>query len=492
MANPNDFFVKVPKIRPMLNVGSMFDIQSGSYHQGEHGEHILNGGYPHFLGVCGRANTYKTTVMNYFNLSAMARYGDVFNKASDKNSTYLVYDSESSLSPSRIEHLGNFFPGLSGWDVDESGALMVTDNNGMSGNQYFHQLKAFAKEKLKDKKGTLTTPFITADGNHLTMLRPTMAGLDSISNMSIDSVDLIYDKNQVGDSKMNMEAARIGAAKSQMVIQIPKLVSNHGIFLTVTAHLGDEILDDPYAPSKKKLQFLKQGTKLKRCPENFTFLTNILFNCMSAAPLFNKADKAPLYPRDSDDRTPGDMDLQLITIQVLRSKSGATGLPFEIIASQRDGLLMSLSEFHYIKTNKFGLEGNDVTYVLSIYPDRKLGRTTVRGLIDSDPKLRRALEITCELCMISNLWKSMGDVVLTPEYLYKAIEDLGIGWDTILNDTRGHWLPKELEAVEEKRFLSTVDLCRLARKEYYPYWWDDYCKEKGIENKLKEHFAKGV
>jgi hypothetical protein len=491
MANPNDFFVKVPKIRPMLNVGSMFDIQSGSYHVGEYGEYILNGGYPHFLGVCGRANTYKTTVMNYFNLSALSRYGDVHNKAKQQ-SLYLVYDSESSLSPARIEHLGNFFPGLSGWDVDESGTVMVTDNNGMSGNHYFHQLKAYAKEKVKDKKGVVTTPFINAEGKNLPMLKPTMAGLDSISNMSIDSVDLIYDKNQVGDSKMNMEAARIGAAKSQMVIQIPKLVSNHGIYLTVTAHLGDEILDDPYAPSKKKLQFLKQGTKLKRCPENFTFLTNILFNCLSAAPLFNKADKTPLYPRDGDDRTPGDMDLQLITIQVLRSKSGATGLPFEIIASQRDGMLMGLSEFHYIKEKKFGLEGNDRSYALSIYPDRTLSRTTVRGLIDQDPKLKRALEITCELSMISTLWKSMGDVVLSPEYLYKAINDLGISWDTILNDTRGYWLPKELEGVEEKQFLSTIDLCRLARREYYPYWWDAYCKEKGIENKLKDMFSKGA
>tara|TARA_B100001105_G_scaffold255395_1_gene254556 strand:- start:6788 stop:8254 length:1467 start_codon:yes stop_codon:yes gene_type:complete len=488
MANPSDFFVSVPKIRPMLNVGSLFDVQSGSYQVGEHGEHILNGGYPHFLGICGRANTYKTTVMNHFNLSATERYGDVFNKAGQQ-SVCLVYDSESSLTPARIEHLGNFYPGLKGWDVEETGAVLVTDNNGMSGNHYFHQIKEFAKAKVKDKKAILTTPFIGKDGKHLTMLRPTMAGIDSISNMNIDSVDAIYDKNQIGDSKMNMEAARVGAAKSQMVIQIPKLVSSSGFYMTMTAHLGDEILDDPYAPSKKKLQFLKQGTKLKRCPENFTFLTNILYNCMSATPLQNKADKTPLFPRDSDDRTPGDMDLQLITIQVLRSKSGATGLPFEIIASQRDGLHMGLSEFRYIKERKFGLDGNDLKYALSIYPDRLLQRTTVRGLIDNDPKLKRALEITCELCMISQLWKGMGDIVLEPEYLFKAINDLGVSWDVILGDTRGYWLPKELEEHEDKYFLSTIDLCLLARKQYYPYWWDDYCKSKGMENTLKKQFA---
>lgn len=468
MSIPTDFFTKVAKIRPALNIGCLFDIPTGAYHLGKHGESILSGGLAHFTGVGGKGNTYKTTVMHFFNLSAMNRYGDPHDLMGNP-SPYLIYDSENSMNPTRVEHLADQYDFLAGLGLDELNRVIITDTT-MSGNSYFDMLKKYGKDKLTQKGVWITTPFLNDKGENIKIITPTFVGIDSLSMMPIDSVDAIYDKHGIGESGLNVEAMKTAAAKSQMMMQMPKVTSSCGLYVTATAHLGNEIVMDQYAPSKKQLTFLKQDTKFKRVPENYSFLTNILWCCLSANVLQNKSDKTPLYPKDGGDRMEGDVDLQLITIQALRSKGGATGLPFELVASQRDGLLVGLSEFHYIKTRKYGLNGNDRSYALDIYPDVSLQRTTVRGIIDNDAKLRRALEITSELCQISILWKGLDDVMCTPEVLYKDIKALGGDWDTILSETRGYWQPTEIEKKNPLKFLSTMDLLNWRAGKYTPYW----------------------
>lgn len=60
------FFQSAPAIRPMFNVGCLFDIATGVYISGEHGEMILNGGVPHITGVSGRGETGKSLIIDYF------------------------------------------------------------------------------------------------------------------------------------------------------------------------------------------------------------------------------------------------------------------------------------------------------------------------------------------------------------------------------------------------------------------------------------------
>ena len=39
-----NFFKPAPNLRPMLNLGCLFDIPTGRYRRGKNGEHILNAG----------------------------------------------------------------------------------------------------------------------------------------------------------------------------------------------------------------------------------------------------------------------------------------------------------------------------------------------------------------------------------------------------------------------------------------------------------------
>ena len=56
--------------------------------------------------------------------------------------------------------------------------------------------------------------------------------------MPFDSVDAIYDKNEVGDSGMNVEAMKSSAAKSQMLLQYPAITAPNNNYIIATAPYG--------------------------------------------------------------------------------------------------------------------------------------------------------------------------------------------------------------------------------------------------------------
>jgi hypothetical protein len=55
---------------------------------------------------------------------------------------------------------------------------------------------------------------------------------------------------------------------------------------------------------------------------------------------------------------PGDLDLNQVSLRQLRGKSGMTGFVLNLIVSQTEGVLPSLSEFHYLKDqcDRFGYQ----------------------------------------------------------------------------------------------------------------------------------------
>lgn len=251
--------------------------------------------------------------------------------------------------------------------------------------------------------------------------------------------------------------------------------------LMATAHVGDEMKLDPYAPSKQQLKFLKGGLKFKNCPEKFTFLTSNTWVVTDASPLLHKTSKTPEYPLPGQKEAVGDTDLMELTLINVRSKSGPTGHTFKLIISQTEGLLSSLSEYHYLKSrkDKFGLEGPEGVHKdwrLVLYPDVLLKRTTVRDQVEEDPRLQRALEITSELCQIYEYWPDFprNDVV-EPNDLYAKLKDLGYDWNTLL-DTRGYWTFDHYE--HEVPPLSTMDLINMYHERYIPFWYPDKDKLK--------------
>ena len=461
MQSFNNFFTPAPEIRTFLNLGCLMDIPTGRYYRGKHGESILSGGLAYITGVGGRGNTFKSVIAHFMNLRVLDRYS---------NAMLTLYDSETSVSYARMEMLSTHLPHLAGTDLKETGRVYLTDNTVMTGNKFFEGMRKFTDAKKKDPKPNHgVTPFIDKKGKNISAFIPTLFEIDSLSMFQTESVEKIYEKNEIGDSAANTDSLRGSAAKSQMLMQLPNLTGASGSFITMTAHVGDDIPLDPYAPPAKKLTFLKNKAKFKHVPEKFTFLTNNLWYVLGVQVLQNRGTKAPEYPRDKDDNMVGDTDLQIVQLQNLRAKNGPTGMPFELILSQSEGVLVGLTEFHYIKSfDRYGISGNLQNYHLDLYPDTNLSRTTIRGKIDSDPLLQRALEITSELCQMTHLWDDTDGLFCTPKELYDDLKAKGYDWSKLL-DTRAYWVFEE-HAKDAKPFLSTMDLLNMRKGLYTPYW----------------------
>lgn len=467
-------FEKAPDVRPYLNIGCMMDVPTGVYYRGKKGNSLLNGGLPKIVGIGGRGNMYKSTISHHFALSALANY---------IRSILIAHDTEGSGSPMRYCTLAQGLHEIAGLDLVSEGRLSFSDLTVMYGSKWFAQLQALVAMKIKDSKTYMRTlPFLGADGKNIRGILPTIGELDGISQMTIEEVAKLYNKAEVGDSDLNAEAMRSSMAKNQMLLQLPYLTGSGGLFMLITAHVGDEIVMDKYAGDKKKLSFLKGNIKFKATPEKFTFLTDVLLIARSIEVLLNATTKAPEYPRDANDNIKGDTDLQAITVQFLRNKQGKTGGTFDIVVSQSEGVKVGLTEMRYLRQNKknssdvgYGIGGHDKSYFMDLYPDVKMQRTTVRSIVDNDRRLQRALEISAEIHQIlhDSHHRLESKYYTTPAELYEQLKAKGYDWNVLL-DTRKHWVYEE-DAEEAMPELSTLDLLRMRLPEedpdhYKPYW----------------------
>ena len=179
-------------------------------------------------------------------------------------------------------------------------------------------------------------------------------------------------------------------------------------------------------------------------------------------------------------------DLNTVKLTQLRSKSGPSGYTLEIVVSQTEGVLPTLTEFHFIKeSDRFGLTGNNVHYQIALLPEVTLNRNNVRENIDKNNKLRRAINITSELLQLNifhNVRLDTEGINCTPEELYKDIKELGYDWDVLLN-TRGYWVIDQYE--NKIPYLNTIDLLRMRKGTYFPYFLND---DKTLK---KEYMPKG-
>jgi hypothetical protein len=457
-------FTAAPNVKAMINIGACFDIPTGYYLYGKYGESILNAGLGNLTGISGIGNSYKSTTMHYQMLTAMARMGgDVAN----------TYDTEINVHEARLYDLVLGIAEFNGENILDTGKWVITDKTRHTGDEWYDILKDYLQAKKKNEGAMqIETPFL--DRDHKTLLKitqPSFTEVDSLSEFSTQDVIRMQDENSLGESGANMVSMRQGVQKNRFLMEIPSLAGGSYNYTLMTAHLGDEFVMDPRAPVKKKLAFLKQGWKLKGVPEKFTFVMN---NCWLSvrAGLLVTNDKQPQYPRDSEDNNVGDTDLTEVDFCQLRGKSGPTGIIVTVVVSQEEGVLPSLTEFHYIKEqNRFGLEGNDRNYNLALCPEIKLSRTAVRGKIDRHLELRRALNICAEMCQMQQYWHTLEEKYrCSPKQLFDDLKALGYDWDYILTMTRGWWAPVGRHM--DKNFLSTMDLLRMRTGEYIPYWME--------------------
>lgn len=445
----------------MINLGACLDIPTGSYVKGKRGESILNGGLGNLTGVVGIGNNFKSTLLHYMFLTAMGRMQNSFGN---------TYDTEVNIMEIRLQMLANRIAELKGEQVFETERWVITSRIEHPADEWYDLLRDFLMEKAKDKKFDVKTPFMNREKDWMTIKLPTFSEVDSLSEFMTTAELKMQEENSLGEAGANMISMNQGRQKNRFLMEIPGLAGAAYNYMLMTAHIGTEFNMDPRNPAPKKLQYLKGGIKLKGVPEKFTFVMNNCWHCYNAAPLRNDSTKAPEYPRDSEDDMKGDTDLSMVIVQQLRSKSGPTGMNIDLVVSQSEGVLPTLTEFHYIKSQeRWGFEGSLQNYNLALIPDVKLSRTSVRRKIDENPALRRAINIQSEMCQMKELWHHLEDgLMCTPKQLYDDLKAMGYDWDMLLN-TRGWWCLLDDEP-NQLPFLSTMDLLLMRQGKYHPFW----------------------
>ena len=470
----------IPLLRPMVNLGGLFDIPVGSYFSGANGESILNGGLCPIFVIAGPKHTFKTTLLAYIIAQALNRID---------SSLVSINDTENTLYYSRINGLINNerFPNICEIEHGDENLppelrrLFITSRADMEGDVYFNYIKNKAFEKKKVKMLYQTTPFLDSKDNFIKMLPPTISATDSFSSMSVTAIEERIGGNNIGDSKNNTKWLNEGAAKAQLVGQLPNLAANYGMYFILTVHTSDNFdeLQGQYAPKKPRLVYAKKGLKLSGSVAALEKFANVIYEIQTIKPL-DQQTGGVRYPLIESDRSQDCTDLLEIKLCVIRNKHGNSGAILPLVLSQREGYLPHLSQFHYIKDNdshkNFGIEGNDRFYNLTLCPDVKLQRTTVREVIDGDYKVRRALEITSQLLQIKMTWNDLpGDLMCTPKELYEDIKTKGYKWEEIL-ETREWWKFNEsnpdypFQTDCDRNYLSTMDLLKMRKGIYHPYW----------------------
>lgn len=459
-----------PRIVPKFNVGGLLDIMTGYPVRGAKNETITLGGLHHFTGGTGEANSAKTGMAEYQMLTVLERYPPASLTILDTESTLpveRVITRAKRFAPSRV--IESTSPeGVSQYTLDD---ITVTNHSKYKGEEFFSTFKNYGKDRPKLKADYLETPFIDPDTNDtIKILSPDIVFVDSFSQLNTTAGETMQNTADAGDAKQNMLWMVDGKVKAQILTELPIISEKYGLYYYLTAQIGENKDMNPYAPQRSTLGYLKNNLKLKRVPDEYRYNAHNLWFNFKMKPLVNPNTKAPEYPRDSDEnQDKGSQDLQEIVLVNLRGKSGASGEPVSILFSQSQGMLPHLTEFHFCKTNKFGLVGTSSNYALALLPEVKLSRTTVREKLDSDPKLRTAMSLTADLLQIKMEWHGTfpAGFICDAETLYEDIAALGYDWDMLL-DTRNYWTFDQY--TNPTPFLSVMDLLYMREGTYVPYW----------------------
>jgi len=462
------------KIKPklLINIGALFDVPTSSLVIGNKGETIFNGGLGFVTAVVGAGNNYKSTILHYMMLSA----GDRIRESYDTGMS--TYDTEVNITIDRLQYLAKNFKHLpNDLIVGEDRVWELTDKSLSPANKWAMDVFDYAAKKVKDTSIMVDyTAFVDPyTKGPLKMVLPTFAEIDSMTEFEGEATSKMLD-GDLEDSSTNTFAMKQGLFKMKFMSRLPSVSTSSNTFFLMTAQIGTKINMDTgpmakYNQPTKKLQYLKSSDDIKGVSSKFSFLLNNGWFAHTATVLKNQATKLPEYPKVNDNSNA--TDLNTVKLTQLRSKSGPSGYTLEIVVSQTEGVLPALTEFHHIKTNgKYGIEGSNLSYNIVFKPDTKLSRTTVRRKIDDDAKLRRAINIASELLQVAVFMPNIKEEGLycEPKELYDDIAAMGYDWEKLL-DSRGYWLIDQYSK-KSLPFLSVIDLLKMRKGLYKPYWYD--------------------
>lgn len=452
--------------KPYINVGSLLDIPSGSLLKGRKGETFINGGLGPITAIVGAGNNFKSTILHYMLLCAASRVKEATDTA------LTTYDTEMNMNLDRLELLANNFDNLRGNIITGDEPIWSITDKQIPGNEWALYINKYVDEKVADKKLLIDfQPFENPyDKKVLKLHIPTFVEIDSLSELEAKSSMEMLSKD-LDSSETNTFAMKQGLFKSKFLSTVPVMATESMTYFLCTAQLGEktDLKAGPamFKAPTKELQFLSHGEHIKGVSPKFFFLTHVAMYANSARLLINDNTKLAEYPLEGEAQK---TDLNIVKLTQLRCKNGPSGYTVSIIVSQTEGVLPSLTEFHYIKENgRYGISGSNTNYALDLYPDVSLSRTTIRNKLNNDARLRRAVNITAELHQLGIFQPQLKreGLMCSPKELYEDIKKLGYDWNTLL-DTRGYWTINQYS--NPVPFLSSVDLLRMRKGLYTPYF----------------------
>lgn len=468
-----------PTTRVQINLDTLYDTVTGKYVQGVNGDMILNGGTLNLTGVIGRGNTFKSTIVNCLCLKAMSHHPSL---------TLSTYDSEGNFSIGRMIQLSSRFPGLEGRIsyIKDDGQYTLVSIAEIQGEDWYNAYKDLAEERTKDKKNNIgTTPFIDKSSGKDAPLKtyyPSFTIIDSLSEFSTKRLAEKRDGSDVDASDQNNVHLMGNKIKSNMIQELLTVLPNSGMQLFVTGHLIKEINMNG-KPSEKDLTHGKFGYKSKGVPKNLEFLTHHYWEIVKAQILANSDKTEIKYPSaklkseikevsiKNTDKATG---MLKVALNGTRNKTGLSGVPISYIVSQSDGVLFELSHFECLVDHEFGVTRIGNTFTVDLYPEVKLQRTTVRDLVEDTPRLKRALELSAELCIWYIHHNDVPPGYKMPiNFILEGLKENNVDINYLLDNTRGYWLYEEEIpfAIEgHKHYLSGYDLVRIAKGLYKPKW----------------------
>lgn len=457
------------KPRCWINIGALMDIPTANFVTGMRGETIINGGLGPSTLIGGKANNYKSLILNYMMLSAANKI-----KESGLFTKIQTFDTEMNTEITRLNNFANRFKYLDRNPVTETGEWIVTPNDENNHSEdWYRDIKKFLLDKAKDKDLTFPVecfqdPYTKKE---LEIVLPTFLSVDSFSRFEGSSSKKLLD-GDLESKDTNTYFMKAGLFKSKFTAEMPGLSATTNTYFLTTIHLGKkiEMNQNPMTPPEEKiLQYLKSNQFFKGAGGGLDFLINTAWAAQGARTFNNQNTKGPEFPRDENDKS--ETDFNIVKLTILRCKNGASGTSIELLLSQTEGLLPTLSEFYYCKSRGgYGIDGNDRNYFMVLYPEVNLSRTTVRKKIDTDPLLRRAINITAEMKQLElyhPIYLRDNDLLCTPQELYNDLKNMGYDWKELLS-TRGYWLIDQYS--NEVPFLSTIDLLKMRKGLYKPYW----------------------
>ena len=432
---------------PYINTGTIFDMSTGKFRKGIHNSQVLDGGISSCMGICGRAQTYKSGIAGSLLANAMLVHpqADAF-----------IFDSENTISGA--ERYDDFTPINS--PIHERIAFYNSTTTNLS--DFYELIKEIAELKLTHAKDYLVeTPFIDVTGKpHKTWI-PTFVLIDSFSRARSNKGDDQFNKNNVDDSAMNTFYLYDGGVKSRLMNDLPTRAAKAGIYVIMTAHVGDKMDLDPYAPSPKQLQYMKNNDRMKNVGSNFEFLTTALLQTNKATVL-QDSNKHCLYPSASST----DSEINQVDTTLVRCKNNSAGAQIPYVLSQNQGILKDVTNFQTLRNCKnFGMtvKGNNQSFSPILLPEVNITRNNVREIVDNSYRTARAIELTTQLCFIQNFWSTYR----MPEYIHTPIEKFAemlthnekMSIDRVLEST-GVWSTSK----QERERLSILDVLEFLTK----------------------------